>query len=184
MSEGSHLEVSAQEWNKLGAAEEIENLKSIRATAWDEHTHSFRWLMATLLAINGAGCLAILSNDKMAVEYQLVASGFFVLGVLMALLVAVFGQHSVQKTLAPLQKHIGYWKTVAKDGERDEEMEGQLNAELKASAKLGLAARVSGWLAATAFIVGVVASGYGLAGAKGDKEPPPADVSKFQSEAK
>jgi hypothetical protein len=162
VNDQSLLDGSTQEWNKLGAVEEIENLKSIRATAWDEHTHSFRWLMATLLAINGGACLAVLNQDQMDLEHKLAAAGLFILGLLMALLVAVFGQHSVQKTLGPLQKQIGYWMTVVDDGDRDEAIENELNAELKASARIGFAARVSGWLAAMAFIVGVVVAGYGL----------------------
>ena len=81
----------------------------------------------------------------------------------MALLVAVFGQHSVQKSLAPLQKQIGYWMTVAEDGERDQKFEEGLNEELKASARIGLGSRVAGWLAALLFISGVIVAGNGMA---------------------
>lgn len=163
MNEPSILHDSEKQWNQKGALEEIENLKNIRATAWDEHTHSFRWIMATLSVMNGGACLAILDQDKLDAETTLVASGLFVIGILMALLVAVFGQHSIQKSLVPLQKQIGYWMTVVEDGERDEGLEGQLNDELRSSVTIGWASRISGWLAAMAFVSGACVSGYGLA---------------------
>jgi hypothetical protein len=106
----------------------------------------------------------------------------FILGILMALLVAVFGQHSIQRTLGPLQKQIGYWMTVASDGERLDEYETELNNELRGSAKIGMASRVSGWLSAGAFVCGVVVAGYGLSkantGPAPEKIKPEAEVSK------
>lgn len=161
-AEPLQLTESERHWNREGAKEEIENLKNMRATAWDEHTHSFRWIMATLSAINGGACAAILNQDGMGISSKLLASGLFVGGLLMALLVAVFGQHSVQSCLLPLQRQIGYRMTVASDGERDEAIERDLNNELKISARIGMGSRVSGWLAAIFFISGVVVAGFGL----------------------
>jgi hypothetical protein len=161
-TEPLQLAESERHWNREAAKEEIENLKNVRATAWDEHTHSFRWIMATLSAINGGACVAILNQDGMNISSKLLASGLFVGGLLMALLVAVFGQHSVQRCLLPLQRQIGYWMTVASDGERDEAFETELNEELKTSARIGMGGRVSGWLAAICFISGVVVAGFGL----------------------
>jgi hypothetical protein len=162
------IDESERNWTKAAALEEIDNLKSIRATAWDEHTHSFRWLMASLLAINGGACLALLNNSDVDLKFRIIASGIFIFGILMALLVAVFGQHSIQRTLGPLQKQIGYWMTVASDGERLAAYETELNDELLGSAKIGIASRVSGWLSAGAFLCGVITAGYGFAVAKSD----------------
>lgn len=149
-------------WNRRGALEEIENLKTIRATAWDEHTHVFRWLMASLLAINGAACLAVVGQAAMPLDYRLWACGAFVTGILSALLVAVLGQRSIQNSLLPLQKYIGYWMTVADDGERDESVETALNNELKISANIGFASRFVGWISACAFLCGVLVAGFGM----------------------
>lgn len=165
MTESPEPTGSVEQWNRVSALEEIENLKNIRATAWDEHTHSFRWIMATLLAVNGGACLAILNHDAIHTTFRLVASGLFIGGLLMALLVAVFGQHSVQKSLGPLQKQIGYWMTVAADGEREEKFESDLNDELKVSARIGMWGRMAGWAAVLCFILGVVIAGYGIAAA-------------------
>lgn len=162
MSVPQTLDDSGREWNRAGALEEIENLKNIRGTAWDEHTHSFRWIMATLSAINGGGCLAILNSDQIEISHKITSSGLFVGGVLMALLVAVFGQHSVRKSLVPLQQQIGYWMTVSRDGERDDAIEKELADDLRKCVRIGIAGRVSGWLAAVAFVSGVIVAGNGL----------------------
>lgn len=158
----SEIQDSIVEWNRKAALEEIELLKVLRSTAWDEHTHSFRWLMASLLGINGAACLGILNLSIIPFDHKLIAGGSFFVGILTALLVAVFGQHSVQKSLAPLQKQVGYWMTVAHDGERNEELESTLNDELKASARVGLGGRFAGWISALSFVVGALTAGAGM----------------------
>lgn len=149
-------------WIKLAAAAEVENLNQVRATAWDEHTHSYRWLMASLLGVNGAACLAIIGKAEIPLYYQLGAAGAYVIGILTALLVPVFGQHSVQKSLVPLQKYIGYWMAVASDGLRNEVFETELNDELRKTAKIALGSRISGWISALLFLFGSVISGIGI----------------------
>lgn len=148
--------------NRRAFLEQIESLKQIRATAWEEHTHSFRWLMASLLGLNGAAGLGVLGQAEIPIEYKLMSCACFVSGILLALLVAVFGQYSTQRTLGPLQKLIGYWLAVSEDGLRDEVIEADLNGELAASAKIGLGSRFAGWGSALAFLVGAIAAGYGL----------------------
>ena len=135
-------------WNRKVALEEIENLKSIRSAAWAQHSDAFKWLMASLLAVNGGSCLAILNATEIPIGFRLVSMGAFVFGIMTALLIAVFGQHSVQSSFAPLQKLIGYWMTVVDDGERMEEMEEEIGDELKRSARIGVGTRIAGWVSA------------------------------------
>lgn len=156
------IEESEQSWSRHAALEEIDNLKVIRSTAWDEHTHSFRWLMASLLAVNGGACLSIFDKPGISYALRLLACGSFTIGIVAALLVAVFGQRSIQKSLGPLQRQIGYWMTVASDGLRDEKVEADLAKELEDSAKTGLASRIAGWVSAIGFVLGVISVGFGL----------------------
>lgn len=156
------LDDSEKDWNRKGALEEIESLKLIRSTAWDEHSHSYRWLMASLLAINGGACLSIYANTEISHPIRLIACGSFIIGIIAALLVAVFGQRSIRKSLVPLQKQIGYWMKVVGDGLRDEEIEADLAKELGASAKTGLASRIAGWVSALGFMAGVISVGFGI----------------------
>ena len=158
----TELDQSLADWNKRGALEEIETIKNIRATVWEEHTHSFRWLMASLLAINAAACWAVAGMEEIGVISRLWSCGIFASGILAALLVAVFGQQSVRSSLLPLQKQIGYWMTVAEDGERSESVEEDLNRELKRSARIGLGGRIAGWISAGAFAAGLAIAGIGL----------------------
>jgi hypothetical protein len=162
MSDQSPLDDSISAWTRADAIENIENLKGMRTLAWDEFNHSFRWLMASLLAINGGALLAMLDHSSLGLSHRVSSGCAFVFGIIMALLVAVFGQHSTIRSLPSLQKMIGYWMTVAVDGLRDEKIENDLDNELKASVKLGLGSRVSGWLSAIAFLIGIGISGHGL----------------------
>lgn len=144
------------------ALEEIENLKAIRATSWDEHTHSFRWLMASLLGINGAGCLSVISQSEIYYTFRLFAGAAFVLGIFLALLVAVFGQASIRRSLGPIQKQIGYWISVADDGLRVEAIENDLREEFANSANIGVGSRIVGWGSAILFLLGVAVAGLGI----------------------
>ncbi len=130
------------------AREEIDSLKLIRATMWDEHTHTYRWMMASLLAVNGAACLGVLGQESISLSYKLTAGSIFVFGILSSLLVALFGQRSAQKSLVPLQQLIGYWTTVSLDGERDEEQEVILTNQLSNGLRTARAARFAGWVSA------------------------------------
>lgn len=156
------LNNSLVDWHRRAALEEIEYIKAFRSSAWEEHTNSYRWLMASLLGVNGAACLAVFGSAAVQWQLRFYACGSFILGILAALLVAVFGQHAVQKSLSPLQKLVGYWMTVAEDGQRDDDIEAKLNHELQVSAKIALGSRLSGWVSAIAFLVGITISGFGL----------------------
>lgn len=161
MTEGFEADVA--EWNKQAALEEIANLKQIRTVAWEEHSQAYRWLMASLLGINGGACIAILGSEQVGVWSKIYAGGCWTIGILASLLIAVFGQHSVQKSLDPLQKFIGYWMTVHSDGVRADGIENDLLNELKASSKIGFGSRIAGWVAASAFLAGAIFAGQGLA---------------------
>ena len=149
-------------WNRKLALEEIENLKSLRSAAWVQHSDAFKWLMASLLAVNGGACLAVMDASELTIGFRLASMGLFVFGIMTALLIAVFGQHSVQSSFVPLQKLIGYWMTVVDDGERMEEMEEEIGDELKRSARIGVGTRIAGWVSALAFLAGIVTAGLGL----------------------
>jgi hypothetical protein len=151
---------SEKGWLRKAALEEIDHLKLVRATSWEQHSHSFKWLMASLLAVNGGALLAVFDSQYVSLGYQAFASGCFVIGIMAALLVAVFGQRSIQKSFPPLQKIIGYWMTVVEDGERLESLETDLNNELQTAVKYGRGAQICGWLSALAFLVG--AGGVGV----------------------
>ncbi|MFN3473115.1 MAG: hypothetical protein ACK4ZW_03620 [Blastomonas sp.] len=160
--DGEKASLSLVEWNKLAASEEIANLRLIRERVWEEHSQSYRWLMASLLALHAGACLSIFGSDEIAKEIKLFGCGAFVIGMVLALTVAMFGQRSNQASLAPVQQQIGYWMTVVRDGERDDNFEVELADTLRKSSKIGVVARVAGWLSGVAFVSGVIISGYAM----------------------
>lgn len=166
---GEKIDLSLADWNRASASEEITNLKLIREFVWEEHTQSYRWLMASLLALNGGACLTIFDTDLVPLEAKFFSCGLFVVGTVCALLVAMLGQRSNQASFAPLQQQIGYWMTVERDGERDEEFEAELAARLKKGTRIGLFARSAGWLSGLAFVTGVMVAGFSMVP---PKQPP------------
>lgn len=149
-------------WNRKGALEEIDSLKLLRATSWEQHSHSFKWLTASLLALNGGGLLSIASL-KIPFDDKLIAGSSFTIGLAFALLVAVLSQRAIIAMLVPIQRQIGYWMTVVDDGVRDESFEATLNKETKSSVRLAIVGQAAGWLSALALFGGIVAAGSGLA---------------------
>jgi hypothetical protein len=149
-------------WNRRGALEEISFLKEIRASAWDQHTHAYKWLTASLLAINGAACLTILNYSELEIIAKLISLSSFVFGILCALAVAVLGQYSVRKSFLPVQRRIGYWMTVVEDGVRDEEIETKFEAEIKSLTSMSYLTQIIGWMSAIAFLIGVITAGAAM----------------------
>lgn len=156
------IDRSLAEWNKAAASEEIANLKLIRQFIWEEHTQSYRWLVASLLALNGGACLALFNTDQVHLEAKVVSCGMLVAGAVCALLIAMLGQRSNQASFTPVQQQIFYWMTVERDGERDEEFEVKLAENLKKGTKIGLVARLAGWLSGVLFVTGVVVAGFSM----------------------
>lgn len=162
MNEDPQIEQSVATWNRKGALEEITSLKEIRAASWEQHSHSYKWLTASLLAVNGGACLAVLGQADMSVEYKLFAAGCFVGGIVLAMLVAVLAQRTITSSLAPLQRQVGYWMTVVHDGVRDQDFEQTLVEETKNAVRLSIFGQVVGWASAAAFLGGITAAGIGI----------------------
>ena len=146
-------------WAKLAAHEEKKTLDEIRQSLWSEHTHLFRWLTASLLAINGGAAIALLNAESLTGNTQLVSGGLFTMGILAALLIGVFGQRATQNTLPKLQKLAGYWLAVSSDGIREETLENDLIADLNRVGFAGHASRIAGWISAILFACGVLVIG-------------------------
>lgn len=147
---------------KMAAMEEIKSLVDARSRLFDEHTHMFRWLTASLLAINAGAAVAALNSDFLSAHSKIVSGGFFGCGLLAALLVGVLGQKLNKKLLPVVQRQIAYWITVADDGERWEEQETELAAEVQAAIKWAWTVPAIGWVSALIFLAGIASMGLGL----------------------
>lgn len=151
-----------QSWVKLAAVEEARSISDVRARLLDEHSHAFRWLTASLLAINAGAAVAALNSEYLSAEYKILSGGLFGLGLLAALLIGVSAQRENRKLLPVLQRKLGYWIAVADDGERLESLEAELDAEIKATVKWAWTGPAIGWISALIFLSGISAMGFGL----------------------
>lgn len=151
-----------QSWVRLAAVEEVKSLVDLRSRALDEHAHAFRWLTASLLAINSGGAIAALNSEYLAAMHKIFAGGLFGLGLLAALLVGVLAQHANRKIIPTLQKQLGYWVSVADDGERLESMEADFAVEMKVALKGAWLTPMVGWVSAILFLSGIGMMGVDL----------------------
>jgi hypothetical protein len=156
------LAQSEADWVKVAAAEEKKTLDEIRTNLWAEHSHLFRWLTGSLLAINGGSAVAVLGSEQIDGIAKLIAGGLFSSGILAALLVGVFGQRANQIALPKIQELAGYWIAVSIDGQRDEEIEANLIGAINKPTWQALASRGAGWLSALLFAGGVVSIGLAV----------------------
>lgn len=150
------------EFVKRAAVEVATIVAESRRTVLDEHSHLFRWLTASLLALNGGAAVAMLGSETFDAATKFNSGACFVLGIVFALLVGVGGQRANMRVMPKLNDQLGYWLAVSHDGERVLEREQELDAELKQAQRVGIVARVCGWFSAFAFLFGTVAIGVDL----------------------
>lgn len=140
------------------AATELTRTSESRRTLLDEHSASFRWLMASFLAINSGGLLFLANSKVHNLRLYSVAGVSFYLGIIAALAVAWLGQRVNRRAIAPLSKLESYWALVSATGKFDQEEFDAVMAEVALTANPGMA-RYAGWLSVIAFSVGVFAIG-------------------------
>ena len=76
-----------------------------------------RWLLATLVAINGAAAISLLPL-KMAYTPKMAASGAFLVGILAAIGAGLWSLYVFNRVSAAAHTMMGYWLSVADDAPR------------------------------------------------------------------
>jgi hypothetical protein len=119
-----------------------------------------RWLLATLVVINGAAAIAVLPL-KMASGIKLAGGGAFLFGILAALGAGLWSLYEFKRVSIAANTMMGYWLAVAGDGQRV----AALEATMKMHMDQALGSRGTHFLvfaSASAFLVGCVLTGWGL----------------------
>lgn len=115
------------EINKIVAELALEALKPSVGMVAEQIGALSRWLLATLVTINGGAILALLSIiEHMDDKHTLIAAILFIFGIVFAILAATVAVTATAVPLATLGQMIGYWSMVAQDGERLGEIEKKL----------------------------------------------------------
>jgi hypothetical protein len=119
-----------------------------------------RWLLATLVAINGAAAISMLPLD-MPTWAKLAGAGAFLVGILVALGAALWSLYSFKHVSIAAGTMLGYWLTVADDGPRLEALE----ASMKRHFDQAIGSRGTHYLvfaSVAAFLAGCGLTGWGI----------------------
>lgn len=119
-----------------------------------------RWLLATLVVINGAAAIAVLPL-KLGMEAKLWGAGAFLLGILAALGAGLWSLYAFKRVSIAANTMMGYWLTVAEDGQRLAALEATMKRHMdQAIGSRGTHFFVFASLAA--FLLGCALAGWGL----------------------
>lgn len=143
---------------------ELERTAEARRTLLEEHSAAFRWLLASLLAVNGGAVLfskeAIASGDT----HALTSGGIFLLGIVAALMAGWLSQRANRGLIEPLAKVTTFWFQVLEADEFDEAEFNKLTNVMEDAMKAGRPTQICGWISALAFVIGAVVLGLGFRG--------------------
>lgn len=132
-----------------------------RRSLIDEHSASFRWLMASFLALNGGGMIGLKDFRLSSPEYALVAGISFFLGIVCALLIAFLGQKSNQRMIEPMSHLAVYWHGVSMTGEVDEAIQADIDMRIVDATKKGRWPSRAGFGSLAFFAAGLTAIAMG-----------------------
>jgi len=148
--------------NRLAA----ETFMPIMVEAFHDGLHEVaslsRWLLATLVAINGAAAISVLPL-KMASEAKLAGSLAFLLGILAALGAGIWSLYAFKRVSIAANTMMGYWLTVAGDGQRLAALEATMKRHMD-QAIGSRTTHVFVFASVAAFLTGCAFTGWGLLG--------------------
>lgn len=143
------------EANRRAARTILARFEALRVFSFEQVATAARWLLASLLAINGGGALATI-NSVGRLESPLHPAACFTAGICLVLLSAVVIQHATGLNLTPVERISYYWREVEVDGIRVASIEADNDWDLRWRRWIGHLAPILGWLSAAAFVLGVM----------------------------
>jgi hypothetical protein len=173
------MDKDERESNRLAAQALMPMMIEAFHTGLREAGSLSRWLLATLVAINGAAAISMLPL-KMATGAKLAGAGAFLVGILAALGAGLWSLYAFKRVSAAAGTMLSYWLTVADDGERLEALEATMKADMD-EAVGSRATYFLGSASAAAFLLGCAVVGWGMLsheganglGAAADVQNPP-----------
>ncbi len=139
------------------------NVFESRTRLLDENSATFRWILASLLTINGGALIALLSSYHIDIAGKIISGRYFCAGIFFAFFLAYITSLSSVAALNPLMSLADFWISALKTGELDEDDAQQLK-ELQTSMKsavrpYSIASHVSGWLSVLGCLLGAFMAG-------------------------
>ena len=119
-----------------------------------------RWLLATLVAINGAAAITMLPL-RMPIETKLGGAAAFLIGILAALGAGLWSLFAFKRVSVSANTMMGYWLSVADDGPRLEALEAAMKRHMD-QAVGSRATHVWVFVSLAAFLAGCAFTGWGV----------------------
>ena len=127
-----------------------------RSKLIDEHHSAFRWMIASLFALNGGAILSIFGRDKFGLEAIFPAFWIFFGGIVSSFATVIVAQMSDRLMIARMHQWGLYWTTVRVTGIRDTDNEGQIKQGIATADKWGQRSRYLAIFAMVWFVLGVL----------------------------
>lgn len=140
---------------RLAAFEITASIES-RSKMIDEHGSAFRWMVASLFALNGGSILSIFGSDGFGAPYLFLSFWVFFAGIIFTFATVIMAQISDRKMIAQLHSWGLYWTRVSCTGVTDLQHEKEIKDKISDAENFGRQARVLGFFAMMAFVVGVL----------------------------
>lgn len=141
----------------------LHNVFESRTRLLDENSATFRWILASLLTINGGAVVALLSSDHIEVTGKIVSGRYFCGGIFFAFFLAYMTSLSSVAALTPLMKLADFWIDALKVGELDESDAQRLKVlqtSMKSAVRpYSIASHISGWLSVVCCLFGAFMAG-------------------------
>ena len=136
---------------------------SLQNRLLDENSSAFRWILASLLTINGGAAIGSISTEFVTIQGKFCGGVAFSSGIFFALMLAYVTTFSVKATTQPLVALIDLWTTAAITGEVDPSDLEAKQAEVRSSVKpWSLISHLFGWLSFFSFAIGLAIIGTEL----------------------
>lgn len=143
------------EFNRAFALRALARIRDQETFAAEQVASMAKWLTASLLAVNGAGAIAVF-NRAGAVNHSSAAGILFMLGIAFALLSGTALQEFYNREGDPLLALDKYWTRVSLTGVRDEEAEKNLRLPIDTLNRFAFIPPLFGWISGILFLVGAV----------------------------
>ncbi|HEY5721288.1 MAG TPA: hypothetical protein VIT45_03110 [Allosphingosinicella sp.] len=157
-----HEEQDPQLWKRAAEAE-LAAASHSRNTLIEAHQDAYKWLLASLLAINGTGMLAIVNSSALSITAKIVAAVFFYAGIIASLLSSYLSQRASRALIVPFSELMAYWITVAHDGVHVPEMLNEIDLKVQRAVRKARPVEFAGWASVVCFSAGLATAAFTLA---------------------
>jgi hypothetical protein len=142
--------------NRENARAQTAQISALITVASEQLGQTYRWLLASLLSINGGGIIALFSADENIPKLAIAQSaGLMLTGMILAIMVGLLSALRSGPAFDLLGQYLNYASSIVHDGTRDLDIELELQADGKKISYFSYGIIGLGVVSLILFIVGV-----------------------------